>query len=99
MTDLNGKTIDVEKGVVAMGVKTYVAQFVATVGLTITGCSFYYGIIISDLKTQLNTSNLEKNQLSIQHRIDSTATKRSEQLEELIYENKKLREALTKKFR
>lgn len=90
----NTSSINVDKGNLQIGIKTYIMQFIATVSITITGCSIYYGIIISDLKNQLNTVQLEKNQIMISRRLDSTGTARNVQLEQLILDNKLMKEKL-----
>lgn len=90
----NTSSINVDKGNLQIGIKTYIMQFIATVSITITGCSIYYGIIISDLKNQLNTVQLEKNQIMISRRLDSTGTARNTQLEQLIQDNKLMKEKL-----
>lgn len=90
----NTSSINVDKGNLQIGIKTYIMQFIATVSITITGCSIYYGIIISDLKNQLNTVQLEKNQIMISRRLDSTGTARNIQLEQLIEDNKLMKEKL-----
>lgn len=90
----DSSSINIDKGNLQIGIKTYIMQFIATVSITITGCSIYYGIIISDLKTQLNSAQLEKNQLLISRRLDSTGTARNLQLEKLIRDNELLKEKL-----
>lgn len=83
MDNNSGKFINIDEGKLTIGIKTYIIQFIGTVSLTITICSIYYGIIIEDLKTQLNTTQLEKNQMLISRKMDSTGFVRSNQLQEL----------------
>lgn len=91
---MNNTSINIDEGKFQIGIKTYIMQFIATVSITITGCSIYYGIIISDLKNQLNTVQLEKNQIIISKRMDSTGSARNIQIEQLIRDNQLMKAKL-----